>query len=38
MADVIANTSLLSAQDRAAIASYIVALPPVQGPTPPAKK
>ena len=38
MADVIANTSLLSVQDRAAIASYIAALPPVAGPPPPAKK
>jgi mono/diheme cytochrome c family protein len=38
MADVIRNTSLLSAGDRAAMAAYIVTLPPVQGPTPPPKK
>jgi mono/diheme cytochrome c family protein len=38
MADVIRNTSLLGAEDRAAIATYIAALPPVQGPTPPPKK
>ena len=38
MAEVIRNTSLLSADDRAAIADYIVSLPPVQGPTPPPKK
>ena len=38
MADVIRNTSLLSADDRAAMAAYIVTLPPVQGPTPPPKK
>jgi mono/diheme cytochrome c family protein len=38
MADVIQNTSLLSADDRAAIANYIAALPPTQGPTPPPKK
>jgi mono/diheme cytochrome c family protein len=38
MADVIRNTSLISADDRAAIAAYIAALPPVQGPTPPPKK
>jgi mono/diheme cytochrome c family protein len=35
MADVIRNTSLLSPDDRAAIAAYIASLPPVQGPTPP---
>jgi mono/diheme cytochrome c family protein len=35
MAEVIRNTSLLSADDRAAIAIYIASLPPVQGPTPP---
>jgi mono/diheme cytochrome c family protein len=38
MADVIANTSQLSAADRAAIATYIASLPPVKGPTPPPKK
>ena len=38
MADVVRNTALLSADDRAAIAAYIAALPPVQGPSPPAKK
>ena len=38
MADVIRNTSLLGADDRAAMAAYIVTLPPVAGPTPPPKK
>jgi mono/diheme cytochrome c family protein len=38
MADVIGNTSLLGADDRSAIAAYVAALPPVQGPTPPPKK
>jgi mono/diheme cytochrome c family protein len=38
MTDVIRNTSLLSADDRAAIANYIVSLPPIKGPTPPPKK
>jgi mono/diheme cytochrome c family protein len=38
MADVIRNTSLLTADDRAAIAVYIASLPPTQGPTPPPKK
>jgi hypothetical protein len=38
MADVIRNTSLLSHADRAAMANYIVSLPPRQGPTPPPKK
>ena len=38
MAEVIRNTSLLGADDRAAIADYIFTLPPVQGPTPPPKK
>jgi mono/diheme cytochrome c family protein len=38
MAEVIRNTSLLGADDRAAIADYIYSLPPVQGPTPPSKK
>ncbi len=37
MADVIRSTSLLSPEDRAAIASYVAALPPRQGPTPPKK-
>jgi mono/diheme cytochrome c family protein len=38
MADAIRNTSLLTADDRAAIAAYIVSLPPTQGPTPPKRK
>jgi mono/diheme cytochrome c family protein len=38
MAEVIRNTSLLDAADRAAIAAYIVTLPPRQGPKPPPKK
>jgi hypothetical protein len=38
MADVIGNTSQLSAADRAAIATYIVSLSPIKGPTPPPKK
>jgi mono/diheme cytochrome c family protein len=38
MSDVIRNTSQLSNDDRAAIAAYIAALPPVQGPSPPPKK
>ncbi len=38
MADVIRNTSQLSKDDRAAIAAYIAALPPRQGPTPPPQK
>jgi mono/diheme cytochrome c family protein len=38
MADVIRSTSLLSPKDRAAIANYVAALPPRQGPTPPPKK
>jgi mono/diheme cytochrome c family protein len=38
MAEVIQNTSLLSPQDRAAMANYIASLPPIQGPTPPPKK
>ena len=32
MAAVVANTSKLSADDRAAIALYIKSLPPVKGP------
>lgn len=38
MAEVIRNTSQLSADDRAAIANYVYSLPPVVGPTPPPKK
>jgi mono/diheme cytochrome c family protein len=38
MADVVANTAQLSADDRAAIAHYISSLPPIKGPTPPPKK
>jgi len=38
MAEVIRNTSLLTDDDRAAIANYIASLPPTQGPTPPPKK
>ena len=38
MAEVIGNTSLLSAADRDAIAGYIYSLPPRQGPKPPPKK
>ncbi len=38
MAEVVENTSLLSSDDRAAIAAYVASLPPVQGPTPPPKK
>jgi len=38
MTEVIRNTSLLSADDRAAIANYIFTLPPIKGPTPPPKK
>ena len=38
MADVIRNTALIDAGDRAAIAHYIFTLPPVRGPTPPPKK
>jgi mono/diheme cytochrome c family protein len=38
MSEVVSNTSLLSKDDRAAIAAYIVTLPPRQGPTPPPKK
>jgi len=37
MAEVIRNTTLLSADDRAAIAAYVASLPPTQGPTPPKK-
>jgi mono/diheme cytochrome c family protein len=38
MADVIRNTSSLAPEDRSAIAAYVAALPPRQGPTPPPKK
>ena len=38
MAEVIGNTSLLSQEDRDAIAVYIASLPPRQGPSPPPKK
>jgi mono/diheme cytochrome c family protein len=38
MAEVIRNTALLSADDRAAIAAYVASLPPRQGPKPPAKR
>jgi mono/diheme cytochrome c family protein len=38
MAEVIRNISLLDTADRAAIAAYIVSLPPRQGPKPPPKK
>jgi len=37
MAEVVQNTSRLSADDRAAIAAYIASLTPVQGPKPPPK-
>jgi mono/diheme cytochrome c family protein len=38
MAEVVQNTSLLSDDDRAAIANFVASLPPTQGPTPPPKK
>jgi mono/diheme cytochrome c family protein len=38
MAEVIRNTALLSADDRAAIAAYIASLPPRLGPKPPPKQ
>jgi hypothetical protein len=38
MTDVISNTSLLGADDRAAIANYIASLPPTVGPPKPPKK
>ncbi|MGD0334107.1 MAG: cytochrome c [Xanthobacteraceae bacterium] len=38
MVETIRNTSKLDAADRAAIAAYIVALPPRQGPKPPPKQ
>ncbi len=37
MVETIRNTALLSAADRAAIATYIASLPPRQGPKPPPK-
>jgi mono/diheme cytochrome c family protein len=38
MGKVVANTAKLSAEDRAAIATYIKSLPPVEGPKPPDSK
>jgi mono/diheme cytochrome c family protein len=38
MAQVVKNTAQLSAEDRAAIVTYLKSLPPVDGPTPPPKK
>jgi len=38
MARVIRNTSQLNADDRAAIAAYLKSVPPVDGPSPPARK
>ncbi len=38
MVETIRNTSKLDAADRAAVAAYIVSLPPRQGPKPPPKK
>jgi cytochrome c553 len=38
MTEVVRNTALLTDDDRAAIATYIKSLPPVEGPTPPKKK
>jgi mono/diheme cytochrome c family protein len=38
MAEVVRNTSLLSPEDRAAIAAYVATLPPTQGPPRPPKK
>ena len=38
MAEVVRNTSLLPATDRAAIAAYVATLPPREGPKPPKKK
>jgi mono/diheme cytochrome c family protein len=38
MAQVVKNTAQLSAEDRAAIATYVKSLPPVEGPKPPPKK
>jgi mono/diheme cytochrome c family protein len=38
MAQVVKNTSQLAAEDRAAMATYLKSLPPVDGPPPPPKK
>jgi mono/diheme cytochrome c family protein len=38
MAEVVRNTAQLSAEDRAAIATYVKSLPPVEGPKPPESK
>jgi len=38
MVRVVKNTSQLNAEDRAAIATYVKSLPPVEGPKPPPKK
>ena len=38
MAEVVRNTARLSADDRAAIATYVKSLPPVEGPKPPESK
>jgi mono/diheme cytochrome c family protein len=38
MGKVVANTGQLSAEDRAAIATYIKSLPPVEGPKQPESK
>ena len=38
MAEVIRNTALLDAADRAAVTAYIASLPPRQGPKPPPKE
>ena len=38
MGKVVANTAKLSAEDRAAIATYIKSLPPIDGPKPPEPK
>jgi mono/diheme cytochrome c family protein len=38
MTKVVKNTSQLAPQDRAAIATYLKSLSPVEGPTPPPKK
>ena len=38
MAAVVRNTAQLTPEDRAAMATYIKSLPPVEGPKPPPKK
>jgi mono/diheme cytochrome c family protein len=38
MTAVVRNTAQLPAEDRTALAHYVKSLPPVEGPTPPAKK